>query len=58
MRRVIGYKNGRPVWSENVPANPGSSKLGGSLVVAESQATRERAVKARHREKMRAEKAS
>jgi hypothetical protein len=33
MRRVLGYVDGKPQWSDNEPAYGGSSKLGGSLVV-------------------------
>ena len=32
MRRVVGYIDGQPQWSENVPASTGSSRLGGELV--------------------------
>jgi hypothetical protein len=32
MRTVLGYVNGKPQWSDNVPANPGASSLKGSLV--------------------------
>lgn len=31
MRRILGYIEGRPQWSENVPASPGSSKIGGTI---------------------------
>ena len=33
MRRVLGYENGRPIWSENEPAHVPSHSLSGSLVV-------------------------
>jgi len=34
MRRVLGYVEGRAIWSENVPASPGSMPIRGELVVA------------------------
>lgn len=44
MRRVIGYSQGKTLWSENVEgANPGSQKIGGYLVVGVSQAQLDRA---------------
>ena len=34
MRRVVGYDNGRPIWSENQPAEPLAPKwVHGSLVI-------------------------
>ena len=41
MRTVVGYENGRPVWSENVPAYGGSVKIRGELVVAVSKPRRD-----------------
>ena len=36
MRRVLGYENGRPIWSENEPATPlMHASRGGQLVVGE-----------------------
>lgn len=49
MRRVVGYLEGRAIWSENTPANPGSMPIRGSLVVAESGMTKQ----ARHRDRKR-----
>lgn len=53
MKRVIGYENGRAIWSENVPSSPGLSKgYGGDLVrggpgPVEAQRLAERAHKAK-----------
>jgi hypothetical protein len=33
MRTVLRYENGRAIWSDNIPASTGSSRLGGQLVV-------------------------
>jgi hypothetical protein len=55
MRRILGYLNGAPQWSDNVPANPGSFPLGGELIVGasgswENQRKAEREHAARKRE--------
>lgn len=57
MKTILRYENGRAIWSDNVPAHPGSMPIRGSLVVGESEVTRDRAAVARHREKERAQKA-
>lgn len=55
MRRVTGYENGRAIWSENVPANPGSMPIRGALVVGgpgPRDPARHRADQARYLAKM------
>jgi hypothetical protein len=32
MRTILGYVDGRAIWSDNVPASPGSMPIRGSLV--------------------------
>ena len=33
MRKVIGYVDGKAIWTENVPADPGYRVIRGSFVV-------------------------
>ena len=59
MRRVIGYMDGRAIWSANVPASPGSSKIGGQLVVGASgpnDSSRHRDEQRRHKAKVNGQK--
>lgn len=58
MRRVLGYIDGRAIWSENVPASPGSSKIGGQLVVGVSQRQADRISSAKHKAAKKAEAAA
>ena len=56
MRTVLRYIDGRAIWSENVPASPGSSKIGGSLVTGKSAQQLHRESVAEHKAKVKAAK--
>ena len=53
-RRIVGYENGRPIWSENEPARAVMAGIRGSMVVGEP--TWEERVKAKARAEAEREK--
>lgn len=56
MRTILRYEDGRPVWSENVPASPGFIAIRGQLVTGESgpnDRQRQRDYQRKHLAKMR-----
>ena len=57
MRKVIGYVDGKAIWSPNVPADPGYRVIRGSFVVgAHGTYEQQRITSAAHRAKERAAK--
>ena len=73
MRRIVGYQDGRPIWSENQPASAafipygdrvtwgaedtGLGVVGGAPVIGQSDAELHREQVARYKAKVKAAKA-
>jgi hypothetical protein len=58
MRTILGYVDGKPQWSDNVPSTPGPRPVRGSLVVGEDTQSAQARWTATYRAKKRAEKAA